>query len=588
MKTLKFISKTLPFIAGITLNILFVINEYRLENLTMVIVIIGIILLANLFAIFLFKSGDHFSIAVSATALLGITAIFLSDTIGLFYIKNVIAALYLGLFFAALLPPLFKKEPFTVSFSKGSFPPVIVKSDLFKKVNNIISYVWAGLFLMATVLSIIHYSDSFLTQIILSSVIPAIPLVIIGIPATKLLPDRLNNHLTAKPIVFNSITEAFEAMPFGLNKKLAKGINTVVQFEFTGKEAGTRYLIIKNQKCIAVEGAHPSPDTVIHSDSDLWLQITNKTVSGTEAFINEDFTIDGDASIMLIFEDMFASPREADVAEYIPKEINYQYKIFKPGKINNIVVFDGGARNSNYSKTSFMVHYFIEGVKEAGARVEYFKLKHYNIHDCTGCYTCWTKTPGACIFKDDMTMLREKFRSADLVVFASPLYFFNVTGIMKTFLDRLLPLMKPYMLVDETGMVKHPDRYPEKGEQGFVVFSAGGFPEVDQNFDGLRAMFRMMDKHSENIHLMGEFFLTAAEVIVQPIYSGRTEEVKKICRDAGKQVVTEGKIDKALMQRLTFPWASTRKFQQQADAFWRSLEGKERYLTKIHRIEFNQ
>jgi multimeric flavodoxin WrbA len=288
---------------------------------------------------------------------------------------------------------------------------------------------------------------------------------------------------------------------------------------------------------------------------------------------------------MLVFEDLFAPPSEADVAEYKPAEIDFAFKTFAPGKIKNIVVFDGGPRNEHYSKTTFMVSHFLKGAKNAGANVEYFKLKNHNIHNCTGCYTCWTKTPGTCIFKDDMTVLREKFRTADLIVFASPLYFFNVTGIMKTFMDRLLPLMKPYMITDENGVIKHPDRYPEKGEQGFVVFSAGGFPDVENNFDALKTMFRMFDLHSENARLAGEFFLTAAEVIVQPVYSKRTEEVKQICEKAGRQIVKEGKIDKELMQRLAFPWASLKRFSEQADAFWRSLDGRERYLTKIHRIE---
>ncbi len=76
-----------------------------------------------------------------------------------------------------------------------------------------------------------------------------------------------------------------------------------------------------------------------------------------------------------------------------------------------------------------MVNNFIEGAIEAGANVEYFKLKDLNIHDYARCYNCWTKTPGECIYNDDMTMLRKKYREANLVVFASPLYIFNVTGI---------------------------------------------------------------------------------------------------------------------------------------------------------------
>ena len=79
----------------------------------------------------------------------------------------------------------------------------------------------------------------------------------------------------------------------------------------------------------------------------------------------------------------------------------------------------------------------------AGAKMEHIKLKNKNIHPCTGCYTCWTKTPGECIFDDDMTDLRYKFRTADLIIFASPLYVYSVTGIMKNFLDRLVPNLMP-------------------------------------------------------------------------------------------------------------------------------------------------
>ena len=127
------------------------------------------------------------------------------------------------------------------------------------------------------------------------------------------------------------------------------------------------------------------------------------------------------------------------------------------------------------------------------------------INSCTGCYTCWTKTPGECIFQDDMTDLRLKFRKADLVVFASPLYVYNVTGIMKNFLDRNVPNLKPYMLI-ENGITRHPHRYPEERQQGFVVFSAAGFPEVDHNFDGLKGMFRCLHSHSEQASLMGEVY----------------------------------------------------------------------------------
>ena len=91
--------------------------------------------------------------------------------------------------------------------------------------------------------------------------------------------------------------------------------------------------------------------------------------------------------------------------------------------------------------------------------------------------------------------------------------------------------MKPYMLTNENGDTLHPDRFPEKGEQGFVVFSAAGFPEVEHNFDGLTSMYRCWDSHSANSHLTGEFYLTAAEMIVQPVYAERKNTIAEVCTD---------------------------------------------------------
>ncbi|MBT3368570.1 MAG: flavodoxin family protein, partial [Nitrospina sp.] len=185
----------------------------------------------------------------------------------------------------------------------------------------------------------------------------------------------------------------------------------------------------------------------------------------------------------------------------------------------------------------------------------------------------------------DMTDLRLKSRKADLVVFASPLYIFSVTGIMKNFLDRIVPNMKPYMLI-ENGETKHPHRYPEDRQQGFVVFSAAGFPEVEHNFDGLKGMFRCLHSHSEQASLMGEFYMPGAELIAQPVYGERRMRVEQACYEAGEQVVTIGKIDIACMETVSDPGISQKKFQEQADYFWGSLDGKGSYLKSSHRLEY--
>ncbi len=382
---------------------------------------------------------------------------------------------------------------------------------------------------------------------------------------------------------FETLDDAFRIMPYGLNKKLAKNIDAIVQFELSGLESQVSHLIIKNQKCEFIKSSHLHPTVTIKADSSLWLDITNGDVDAVEAYINKKYEMLGDASIMLNFDKLFDS--SAKIEPIKDRIQDYEYKSFESKKIKNIVVFDGGARSKKLSKTTLMVDKFIEGAKSAGANVEEYKLFKLDIHHCDGCYMCWSKTPGECVHKDIMGELQEKYRRADLVVFASPLYIFNVTGTMKIFMDRLLPLMKPYMLLDEKDEhIQHPDRFPEFGKQGFVVFSASGFPDVDNNFDGLKGMYRNWDSHNEHTYLMGEFFLPAAEMLPQPVYRNRRDAVEKACFEAGVQIVNVGKIDYKYMSVVSNPRVSNKVFQTQADSFWASLDGKEAYMKEMIKL----
>ncbi len=490
--------------------------------------------------------------------------------------------IYALLFLIAFIPPLIDKKPFTFYLSKGGYPDGIVKSKVFLKINNTISYVWAGIFALAFVLVQIEYSPYSATNMLIANGVAFLPQILIGIPTSIYLPKYFMKQPSYK-IKFDSLSDAFSAMPYGLNKELAKDIDVVVQFILSGDESQESHLIIKNQKCEYIKGLHLNPTVIITADSKLWLDIINGDVDGMNAYINKKYEMIGNASVMLHFDKLFDSSASLEKIE--DRVQDYDYKSFKPKKIKNIVVFDGGARNKKFSKTTLMVDKFVEGAKSAGANVEEFKLSKLDIHDCDGCYMCWTKIPGQCVHKDVMTELREKYRSANLVVFASPLYIFNVTGIMKTFMDRLLPIMKPYMLLDEKdGHISHPDRFPEFGEQGIVVFSASGFPDVDGNFDGLKGMYRAWNSHSENSYLMGEFFLTAAEVLAQPVYKDRRDRVEKACFDAGVQVVNEGKIDYKHMSTVSNPTVSNKTFQTLADTFWASLDGKKSYMKEMVKL----
>ncbi len=77
----------------------------------------------------------------------------------------------------------------------------------------------------------------------------------------------------------------------------------------------------------------------------------------------------------------------------------------------------------------------IDGAKKAGSNPNLIELRNKNISNCIGCYKCLRESE--CNFQDDMTEIRNQINAAELMILVSPLYWCGVTGLMKTFLDRL-------------------------------------------------------------------------------------------------------------------------------------------------------
>ncbi len=84
--------------------------------------------------------------------------------------------------------------------------------------------------------------------------------------------------------------------------------------------------------------------------------------------------------------------------------------------------------------TSVLVDEFCRGAREAGNAVERVDVCRLNISPCTGCVACGYEGP--CVQHDDMDVLRKKILDADMLVLATPLYYYGMTAQLKTVIDR--------------------------------------------------------------------------------------------------------------------------------------------------------
>jgi len=100
-----------------------------------------------------------------------------------------------------------------------------------------------------------------------------------------------------------------------------------------------------------------------------------------------------------------------------------------------ILIIMGSPRKGNTFQACEELREILE--QELPVEFEYLWLKDVNLQPCKGCLACFSRGEDRCPNRDDASLIEQKMHEADGVVFASPVYGMNVSGLMKTFIDRL-------------------------------------------------------------------------------------------------------------------------------------------------------
>jgi multimeric flavodoxin WrbA len=182
---------------------------------------------------------------------------------------------------------------------------------------------------------------------------------------------------------------------------------------------------------------------------------------------------------------------------------------------------------------------FLEGMEKAGAEVRLFYTKKLNIQPCQGDFHCWVRHPGECFQDDDMAELLPLFSAADVWVFATPVYVDGVSGSLKALMDRMIPLIEPFVEMRE-GRCRHPRREGTKSGK-VVLVSNCGFWELD-NFDPLlvhmKAVCKNVDREFAGA-LLRPHGPALGTVEAQGLPVGDVFEASEA---AGRQLVEEGRM----------------------------------------------
>lgn len=240
-----------------------------------------------------------------------------------------------------------------------------------------------------------------------------------------------------------------------------------------------------------------------------------------------------------------------------------------------ILVLNGSPRGEN-GNTQTLVDAFLRGISsgEKNIEIKSLFLEKLNINDCRGCFNCWSKTPGKCIFEDDMSNILKDYIEADIIVYATPLYYYGMTSILKKAIDRLIPLNKPYMVKKENGYT-HPPRYKEKNHK-HVLISTCGFPER-HHFDNMIEHFNIITgKLDEAI------VCTEGELL-------RIKELKDICKEyidsvekCGFEFISQGYINKSTHDELKKDFVDVKTFVDMANMYWNAPGEEVPSIEEVH------
>ncbi|MCX6269988.1 MAG: flavodoxin family protein [Bacteroidetes bacterium] len=210
-----------------------------------------------------------------------------------------------------------------------------------------------------------------------------------------------------------------------------------------------------------------------------------------------------------------------------------------------------GSPKGRASNTQIMVNAFLTGASEAGADISTVFLSEKEINSCKGCFSCWYKSPGKCVIRDDMTGVLSLLAGANLIILASPLYFNNISGTLKVFIDRLFVTGSPPPPGDAKA------EYGQKAAAEPVVpkimmISNCGFPD--------RSQFQVVSLWMEKVAALLKTSLAAEIYAVRgKLLSDPTDEVRpavvnylKLLGNSGKEMAMNMKLSETteeLLQR---------------------------------------
>ena len=177
-----------------------------------------------------------------------------------------------------------------------------------------------------------------------------------------------------------------------------------------------------------------------------------------------------------------------------------------------ITILDG---NMNREKSDFSIYMdHLVHVLGRNNSVDYYPIDKMELQYCTGCWSCWWKTPGECSQKDNADQIFRSYINSDFIIYASPLMIGFTSSALKKIVDRLIVMLHPYIQMN-LGESHHNKRYTRYPEFGLILQK-----EESTDAEDIEIINELYDRLALNFHSKRKYTLFIENTNPEEIVNG--------------------------------------------------------------------
>jgi multimeric flavodoxin WrbA/putative sterol carrier protein len=260
--------------------------------------------------------------------------------------------------------------------------------------------------------------------------------------------------------------------------------------------------------------------------------------------------------------------------------------IFHPDDMKVLLV-RGNPRKNGF--TQHLLNLFTTGLREAGAEITDVDLaaEEYALEPCLGCYHCWLVKPGQCVHHDPMEKLLPVVLAADVLVCATPVYYFAMSSYLKTFFERTFPLTTEGLETSKMGIFRNRLREPEKWPAKKFISITVGALRSREAYEPMNQTFRLI-ADTLDMELGGQLTRTESHLLPYKLSKPMTlKRIESAFVKAGREAGTTGRLAAKTMADAELPLSPDEEyFRTYSNIYWQHAEAMD--ATNINSAKLQQ